>query len=437
MERIFYAFTFAESKERFISRSLQWGQDNYKQIALLNSHNQFPDPHGQHHSMLALGAIEQISPGLDDRAFDVLKDFSDQHQDWLFGFLSYDLKNQLENLTSKNPDLIEMPLLHFFLPQVVLVIKDNTVEIGLKGDDANRSHAAEMLQKILNWDIQSQPFAIRQIYPRVERSEYISMVQKLQNHIQKGDIYEANYCIEFYAENAHVNPAMVYLSLNKLSPSPFSCYYRLDDKYLMSSSPERFLAKRGMQLISQPIKGTMRRGKTLEEDEYLKTVLANDPKERSENVMIVDLVRNDLSHTAKDGSVRVEELCGIYTYPKVHQMISTIKSELRDDIHFVDAIKKAFPMGSMTGAPKIRAMQIIEECEATQRGLYSGAVGYISPEKDFDFNVVIRSILHNQEKRTVSFMAGSAITIGSKPVKEYEECILKARSMAQTLGADL
>ncbi|MFN2394717.1 MAG: chorismate-binding protein, partial [Bacteroidales bacterium] len=181
----------------------------------------------------------------------------------------------------------------------------------------------------------------------------------------------------------------------------------------------------------------IKRGNTPEEDVILKNILFNDPKERSENVMIVDLVRNDLSRSAGKGSVKVEELFGIYTYPRVHQMISTVTSTLKNKIHFVDAIRMAFPMGSMTGAPKIRAMELIEQYEDTQRGLYSGAVGYIKPGKDFDFNVIIRSLLYNNADNFLSFMAGSAITIESVPEREYEECLLKAASMAHVIDADL
>jgi para-aminobenzoate synthetase component I len=245
-----------------------------------------------------------------------------------------------------------------------------------------------------------------------------------------------NYCIEFYGE-AKIDPADTFLLLNRNNPAPFSCFYRYNNKYLLSSSPERFLAKRGQTLVSQPIKGTIKRGCTPEEDQALKDQLFHDPKERSENVMIVDLVRNDLSRTARDGSVKVKELFGIYTYTYVHQMISTIESTLGENVHFTDAIRECFPMGSMTGAPKVRAMQIIEACEATRRGLYSGAVGYISPTRDFDFNVIIRSILYNGDDQYVSFMAGSAITAASDPEKEFSECLLKAASMAKTLNADL
>ncbi|MGM0572458.1 MAG: chorismate-binding protein, partial [Bacteroidota bacterium] len=165
----------------------------------------------------------------------------------------------------------------------------------------------------------------------------------------------------------------------------------------------------------------------------LRKTLAADPKERSENVMIVDLVRNDLSRTAQKDSVKVEELFGVYAFQQVHQMISTVTSRLDPGVHYLDAIKKAFPMGSMTGAPKYRAMQLIDHYEDSCRGIYSGSVGYISPEKDFDFNVVIRSIVYNQINKYLSYTAGGAITAASIPEKEYEECLLKAKAMEKAL----
>ena len=201
----------------------------------------------------------------------------------------------------------------------------------------------------------------------------------------------------------------------------------------MSASPERYLKKVGNQLISQPIKGTARRFADAVLDAQAKEQLSTDPKERSENIMIVDLVRNDLSRTAAKGSVQVEELCAIYSFEQVHQMISTITSEMLPEYKAVDALQTTFPMGSMTGAPKISAMQIIEQLEETKRGLYSGAVGYFTPEGDFDFNVVIRSILYNEQNQYVSFSVGSAITALSVPENEYEECLVKAKAMREVL----
>ena len=252
------------------------------------------------------------------------------------------------------------------------------------------------------------------------------------SHIHRGDIYEANFCQEFYA-HAEINSLETYFKLNKISQPPFATFLKTGDKYLLSSSPERYLKKVGLEIMSQPIKGTTRRSEHLEEDADLKTILESDPKERSENIMIVDLVRNDLSKIAQKGTVNVTELCQIYSFKQVHHMISTVQAKALPTILPVDIIAATFPMGSMTGAPKISAMKIIEALEATKRGLYSGTVGYFTPEGDFDFNVVIRSILYNASKSYVSFSVGSAITSKSTPENEYEECLVKAKAMRSVL----
>ncbi len=273
-----------------------------------------------------------------------------------------------------------------------------------------------------------------QLKPRISKKKYLGIVKKIKKHIHRGDIYEMNFCQEFYAKNAEINPLNLYKRLNNISPMPYSCFYKFNHNYLLCSSPEGFLQKKGNKIFSRPIKGTIQRGKNKWEDTLLRRNLLNSKKEQSENVMIVDLVRNDFSKFAKKGSVKVDELFGIYTFNNLHHMISTISCEVGYRYHFVDAIKNCFPMGSMTGAPKVKAMELIEKYEKTRRGLFSGAVGYITPEGDFDFNVVIRSILFNKKNKYLSVMAGSAITSKSVPEKEYEECLLKAWPMIKALN---
>jgi para-aminobenzoate synthetase component 1 len=272
------------------------------------------------------------------------------------------------------------------------------------------------------------------IEQRISKDIYLKKVSKILEHIHRGDIYEANFCLEFFIENANINALEKFLKLNEISKSPLSVYFKNNKQFLLSASPERYLKKEGELLISQPIKGTAKRFLDPIEDEKSKKQLASDPKERAENIMVSDLVRNDLSRTAQKGSVKVEELCSIYSFKQVHQMISTITSNLDSQYTEIDAIKTTFPMGSMTGTPKVSVMKIIEELEETKRGLYSGAVGYFTPNGDFDFNVVIRSILYNQENKYVSFSVGSAITSQSVPEKEYEECLLKAKAMHEVLS---
>jgi para-aminobenzoate synthetase component 1 len=272
------------------------------------------------------------------------------------------------------------------------------------------------------------------IEQRISKKEYKEKVTKVLDYIHRGDIYEANFCMEFYAEEAIINPLDTFEKLNLISKAPFAVFFKNQQQFFVSGSPERYLKKVGDQLLSQPIKGTAKRFRDSVADEKSKINLASDPKERSENIMITDLVRNDLSRTAQKGSVKVEELCQIYSFEQVHQMISTISSKLDSQYTVVDAIKSSFPMGSMTGTPKVSVMKIIEAIEETKRGLYSGAVGYFTPNNDFDFNVVIRSILYNQEQQYLSFSVGSAITSLSIPENEYEECLLKAKAMHEVLS---
>ena len=202
----------------------------------------------------------------------------------------------------------------------------------------------------------------------------------------------------------------------------------------MCASPEQYLQKTGNKIISKPIKGTIKRSSEFEEDELLKAKLFNSEKDKSENVMIVDLVRNDFSKCAEKGSVKVDELFGVYSFPQVHQMISTVSARLKAGVSGVSAIKSSFPMGSMTGAPKIKAMELIEKEEVFKRGLYSGSVGYFNPEGDFNFNVVIRSLFYSPELTQLSFAIGGAITDGSNALDEYEESLLKAKAIFEVFN---
>jgi para-aminobenzoate synthetase component 1 len=287
---------------------------------------------------------------------------------------------------------------------------------------------------IINGSLYSEVSTGIAIQQRISKESYIAKIGKMLEHIQRGDIYEANFCMEFYAEKALINPLEVYQKLNTISEAPFSVYLKNENQFLLSASPERYLKKVDSKVISQPIKGTSKRFSESDLDDKSKNDLESNEKERSENIMIVDLVRNDLSRTASKGSVEVEELCGIYSFQQVHQMISTITSQVENTISPVEIVRTTFPMGSMTGAPKISAMNIIENLEETKRGLYSGAVGYFTPNGDFDFNVVIRSILYNSQNQYVSYSVGSAITSLSEPEKEYEECLLKAKAMFAVLS---
>ncbi|MBN2215505.1 MAG: anthranilate synthase component I family protein [Bacteroidales bacterium] len=383
--------------------------------------------------LAAVNALDIISCKYGN-ALNKLNECITTEKDWYFGLLGYDLKNEIENLTSENTDQLGFDDLYFFRPELIFILKNNRLEIHYHENDFNEKEIIKTFGEIIDMP----PFSEHQrwninIRQRIKKDEYLSKINHIQKHIYRGDIYEMNFCQEFYAEDMPVDPVILYANLVRISPAPFSCLYRFNDKYLISSSPERYLKKKGSRILSQPMKGTIKRNNDLLLDQSLKERLRRDPKENSENVMIVDLVRNDLAKTAVKSSVQVEELCGIYSYPTVHQMVSTISSELRSGCTIIDLIRSTFPMGSMTGAPKIRAMQIIEQYEETKRGIYSGAAGYITPEMDFDFNVVIRSILYNQTNHYLSFITGGAITANSVPENEYEECFLKAKALVNAI----
>lgn len=387
--------------------------------------------------IVAIDAIEKLTCIEPENALAELQRFYDARKGWLFGYLTYDLKNCIEELSSKNTDRLEFPILHFFSPKVVLEIDESSCSVFFDDEDISENEAKEIYLEAtgsvpFSKNASEKPDAIN-IRSAISKKEYIDSVNQLKEHIRKGYIYEINFCQEFFAENVVIDTCDVYKKLNAISSAPFSAYCKFQRHYLLCASPERFLKKQANRLISQPIKGTIKRSENLPEDEELKKELKNNPKERSENVMIVDLVRNDLSKIAKQGSVIVDELFGIYTFKQVHQMISTISCELKEDVSFTKILESTFPMGSMTGAPKVSAMKLIEEYESTRRGLYSGAVGYIRPNGDFDFNVVIRSIVYNSENHYLSFMAGSAVTDKSEAEQEYEECLLKAKAMFEVL----
>ena len=411
---------------------LQWAQQYETAVWLdSNHHNQ---GYTSLHSILAVDEFTSIQKDVVN-AFEKLKEYQSITQDYLFGYLSYDVKNATENLTSTNSDGLGFAELFFFQPQKILFVKNNSIEfqyLTMVDDEIDTDFEAICTQEIKQKNTASTRLENGGnivIKPRIQKQDYLFKVGEILEHIHKGDIYEANFCQEFYAENTRINPLDIYEDLNTISEAPFATFLKIDNQYLLCASPERYLKKEGAKIISQPIKGTAKRLVDLQEDQKTATALSKDIKERSENIMIVDLVRNDLSKSAKKGSVRVEELCKVSSFKQVHQMISTVVSELKDDVHLVDVIKDTFPMGSMTGAPKISAMKIIETIEETKRGLYSGTVGYFTPMGNFDFNVVIRSILYDSEKKYLSFSVGSAITAKSTPEKEYEECLLKAKAM--------
>lgn len=433
--RIFYSFPVADI-EQFKLQLLEVS-NQVKHFCYLDSNNYPNYPYSTFGSLFAIDAIDVIS--VNENCLEKFEIFHLQYKDWLFGFLNYDLKNEIEsNLQSNKTDNIENALLHFFVPKYLVKIENNKVEIGIRSESENESESTLDEFKLLITKSQSTVHSPKKkeltINHRLSTIDYIQTIEKIKHHIQLGDVYEMNFCQEFYVEDVILDTIAVFQKLNEISKAPFTSFFKNGQNYLMCASPERFLKRQNNTLISQPIKGTRKRIQNKNEDRNIKQELFFDEKERSENVMIVDLVRNDFSHIANKNSVVVEELFGVYTFEQVHQMISTITCSIENNLSFSEIIKAVFPMGSMTGAPKIAAMQLIEKYEATKRGLFSGAVGYITPKGNFDFNVVIRSILYNSANKYVSIQAGSAITIDCDAEKEYEECLLKAKAMLEALS---
>ena len=413
-----------------------------QEVACIINSNGFPNalPNSNNAKVIsflaALKPIETLVFSLNNDPFDSLHEFWSAKKDWVFGHLSYDLKNKIEKLSSKHNDHIGFDEISFFVPGILIEINNNVCNIQYS-EKISKDEVISIFSTINNINITSYTTPEIKIQRRFSKSEYLQKIKKIKEHIQKGDIYEVNFCQEFYAENCKIDTAQTYIALCKNSPAPFSCFYKQYEKIILSASPERFLKKEGQRIFSQPMKGTIQRGLNEEENKINKQKLSDSIKERSENIMIVDLVRNDLSKTALEGSTKVIELCKVYEFPQVFQMISTICSEIGLDSKFTDSIRSCFPMGSMTGAPKIRAMEIIEQYEEVKRGLFSGSIGYIDPSGNFDFNVIIRSVQYNASSKYLSFITGGAITILSDPLSEYEECLVKAEGILKSLNAKL
>ena len=411
----------------FRNKMLNWVQPFNIFCLLDNRHYNFETPAFE--CLLAVGSKHSLE-GSAGKAFKGLKEFNSTHNDWIFGHLGYDLKNETELLTSCGFDGIDFPDYNFFVPEIVLQLSENNLII-YADLNVEAIFSAINLQSTI---IEQNHFTAIKTLSRTTKEDYISIVKKLQQHILRGDCYEVNFCQEFFAQNATIDPLFVYDSLVNISPNPFAALYKLNDRFCICASPERYIKKIGNKIFSQPIKGTAKRNlQNAQLDDISKQDLFNSEKDKCENVMVVDLVRNDLSKICMEGTVKVDELFGIYSFPQVHQMISTISGQLDDNTDWIDVVKATFPMGSMTGAPKKRVMQLIEQYEPTKRGLFSGAIGYIKPNGDADFNVVIRSILYNATRHYISFQTGSAITFNSIPEDEYEECLLKANAIKQVL----
>ncbi len=417
-----------------MANTLQHRLDLFRELAqkheavyLLES-NGYEDPFGRFRWILLAGSKRSFRiDEQEEKPWERLRSFLNEPSDapYLPGFLSYDLKNSLEALSSTNPDQTHFPLMSFVEPEFILGEDrlGNSIEYGIPLD----------FQMPYQTDEKVYHLPEISMVPMLSEDEYTQRFNELHTHILRGDIYEVNYCMHFGTHVPALDPVELFRKLNSLSPAPFACLMKNGQEWLMGSSPERFLNKRGSKLISQPIKGTVRKTGNSSADLKAAEILKADPKERAENVMIVDLVRNDLTPFAMRGSVQVDELCGIYPFATVMHMISTVSAELVDERQGLEALMNAFPMGSMTGAPKIRAMQLAEKAENFRRGIYSGALGYFTPSGDFDFGVMIRSFTWNAKNGYLSFSAGSAITHKAQAASEYRECLLKAEALLNSL----
>lgn len=411
-----------------LQKLLHWAI-RFPYVALLNPNSKQAYPNGTFPQALAV-ANEAIvlEP---ENYFNSLSEKLKAIPNNCYGYLGYDVKNELEDLSSNNEKLIDFPETAFF--EAALEITFHEDELVVEGPLAGELYN-EINEALFNYPEDVSPsFKVTDFKQYTSREHYIDTVKKLQQHILDGDIYEINYCIGFSAKTENFNAVEKYLALAQLSPTPFSTFLKIEAQYVLCASPERFLQHNHGRLTSQPIKGTAPRKADHHEDEAIKNWLFTNEKERAENMMIVDLVRNDLARSSEPGTVKVEELFGIYSFEQVHQMISTVSSQKRTNVSPVEAIKNAFPMGSMTGAPKIRAMQLIEQYENVRRNVFSGAIGYISPDGNFDFNVVIRSIFYDDKQQKLAYQVGSAITYDAIAEQEYEECLLKAEAIKKLL----
>ena len=418
--------------------------DNPKEfkVQILHWINQFEvctflDNHAYNSSYGALDCIAAAGPlafiSLDQVNAIAVNEFIQTHSgEWIFAHFNYEYHSITKPNTKVN--LTGFPLAYLYTPAVVIELTENKVTIQTDSD-----HPQQVFDQVSSFKLPvtdaNNAALTTSITPFISKASYLENIHKILALIRRGDFYEINYCQAFEVEHLSAHPVNVYANLTDISPTPFACFYKNSSDYLLCASPERYLQKKGNQLISQPIKGTIKRNVENDADDKLQVeALKNSSKDKSENVMVVDLVRNDLSRICEQGSVEVSELFGIYSFPQVHQMISTITGKLASNTLFSEILEATFPMGSMTGAPKKSVMETIDVLEPTRRGLYSGTVGYLNPAGDFDFNVVIRSIFYNSDTQKASYGVGGGITIYSDPEKEYEECLLKAAAIKKVLS---
>ncbi len=399
----------------FRRKALSWVQ-HFPFACYLNGHS-YVLPYGPFPEVLAVGN----KPVLEEEIF--------KTPERCFGFFGYDHSFSQQGKNKNEAIQTGFPKAAFFEAacQIQFFEKEIVIRASLPDDVWNE---IQTTPAFLDESLISSPFKAE-----TSKDEYLQKVEKIKELIREGWIYELNYCQYFEKEKA-ISGLSAYLKLEENMPMPFSGWMKFPGFEIASASPERFLKHQNGKLISQPIKGTIKRGKNEEEDAQLKFQLLHSEKERAENLMIVDLVRNDLASVSKIGSTGVDELFGIYAYPSVFQMISTVSSHLEKEKSLLDSIAACFPMGSMTGAPKKEVMRRIEELETRKRGPFSGCLGYVDPDGNFDFNVLIRSLFVDYQQNKTFFGVGSAITIDAQAAHEWEECQVKASKILSIFGED-
>lgn len=422
--------------EERLSKVLAWA-GTFDSYCLLNT-NSFGNAWSSG-TLLACGVQDELAT----KDLADLDRFHQKYEASLFGMFNYELKNELEALGSRHERAFDFPLIYFFLPRFLLHLQEGKIMLETPGPVDLQHPCTELaalitllsgsLPAIVSKSMTAMPPKGPTLKTRETRASYLEKAGMIKEHIKAGNIYELNFCQEFYLENTELNAEQVYLNLNKASPAPFSMLFKYLDSYIISSSMERFLKKEGNTLISEPIKGTIRRGSNPGEDKSLALELEHNEKERAENIMIVDLVRNDLSRIALPGTVQVTRLASVFPFAQVYQMISTIQAEIKPFTSLEEIIGASFPMGSMTGAPKISAMELIDTYESSSRCMYAGSAGFIDVKGNFDFNVLIRTIFMDARTGYLSFHTGSALTDLSDPEAEYEECLLKAKGILLAL----
>lgn len=408
----------------------------YEEFALLDSCNNTVYGPNQFDFLLACGAVAVVTQDSGGGVADWYAAVSER-ADWLFGYLGYELNATTDNISPSPQQLFNTAPLRFFVPGIVIRVQNNIAMISVHEMACDTPE--NVFRKINDTPFETLTSAYNQsenirLEPLISDYDYVNTVKKIQQHIIDGDIYELNYCQPFVARNTTIDPVAVFNRLCAVAKAPFSVLYRCGEQYLMCASPERFFSFDGKTMRSMPIKGTRKRGEDEASDKRLFADLESSEKDKAEHVMIVDLVRNDLTPLAETGSIQVTDLFGIYPFEQVWQMVSTVSARLRSDAKLSEALIRAFPMGSMTGAPKIRAMQLAAQYEPWQRGMYSGAFGYFDPDGRCDFNVIIRSLLYHTQTQLLAAYAGGAIVYDSIPEKELEECYVKLSGILRVLN---